>query len=127
MEETKGLSKDDLAVENTILALERTLLAMVRTSTTLLTFGFAIYKLMQEKAHETGSHPILEVLSPKLLGAAMIFTGFIGLLLSVIHYRSLLSKMGRWKSKSWFSSSMIISYVILSLNALMLIGAILSN
>ena len=124
MEENKGLSKDDLAVERTKLALERTLLAMVRTATTLLTFGFTIIKLLEEKARQASPHPILDLVSPKSVGTIMIAAGFIGLLMSTIHYVGLMKRMGSFTRKTWFSSSMIISYVILLLDFLMLFGTL---
>jgi putative membrane protein len=122
--EKKGMTKDDMAAERTILALERTLLAMIRTATTLLTFGFSIVKLLEEKVHEASRHPILDVISPKWVGMTMIFAGFIGLLLSTIHYVQLMKRMGYFTPKVYFSSSMIISYVILLLDFLMLVGTL---
>ena len=124
MEEKKGLSKDEMAAERTMLALERTLLAMVRTATTLLTFGFTIIKLLEEKARQASRHPILDIVSPKGVGLIMIAAGFVGLLLSTIHYVNLMKRMGYFTVKTWFSSSMIISYVILLLDFLMLFGTI---
>jgi putative membrane protein len=120
----QGLSKDEMAAERTILALERTLLAMIRTATTLLTFGFSIIKLLEEKVHQGTRHPILDVVSPKWVGTIMIFAGFIGLLLSTIHYVKLMKRMGYFTPKVYFSSSMIISYVILLLDFLMLLGTV---
>ncbi|MDR3557688.1 MAG: DUF202 domain-containing protein [Syntrophobacteraceae bacterium] len=44
-EETiKEPSSNQLALERTILAHERTLMGWVRTSTSLITFGFTLYK-----------------------------------------------------------------------------------
>ena len=37
--------RTDLAVERTLMALDRTLMAWVRTATSLISFGFTIYKL----------------------------------------------------------------------------------
>jgi putative membrane protein len=124
MEEKNGLSKDELAAERTILALERTLLAMIRTATTLLTFGFSIIKLLEEKIHQGTRHPMLDVISPKWVGTIMIFAGFIGLFLSTIHYVRLMKRMGYFTPKVYFSSGMLISYVILLLDFLMLVGTV---
>ena len=51
-----------LAIERTRLAHERTLMAWVRTSTSLISFGFSIYKFFEylkesEKASAEGSTP----------------------------------------------------------------------
>jgi putative membrane protein len=124
MDEKKRLTKDEMAAERTMLAMERTLLAMVRTATTLLTFGFTIIKLLEEKARQTSPHPILDLVSPKGVGLIMIAAGFVGLLLSTIHYINLMKRMGYFTPKAYFSSSMIISYVILLLDFLMLFGTL---
>jgi putative membrane protein len=124
MQEKKGLSKDEMAAERTMLALERTLLAMIRTATTLLTFGFSIIKLLEEKVHQGTRHPLLDIISPKWVGMTMIFAGFIGLLLSTIHYINLMKKMGYYSRKTWVSSSMIIAYVILLLDFFTLFGTV---
>ncbi len=47
-EETiKEPSSNELSLERTILSHERTLMSWVRTATSLITFGFAIYKFFQ--------------------------------------------------------------------------------
>ncbi len=48
---------EPLPDDKTFLAYTRTLLAWIRTSTSLLTFGFAIYKLLQQEAEKPGDHP----------------------------------------------------------------------
>ncbi len=42
--------RTDLAVARTLLALDRTLMAWVRTATSLISFGFTIYKIFQQLA-----------------------------------------------------------------------------
>jgi uncharacterized membrane protein YidH (DUF202 family) len=74
--------KEEMSSERTLLAFERTLLAWVRTSTHLMTFGFAIYKLLEEKQHTVGEHPILKYVTPKAVGLVMITSGLIGLALA---------------------------------------------
>lgn len=109
--------------DRTFLAFDRTLLAWVRTSTSLLTFGFGIYKLLAQQAKEPGSHPILELVSPRFIGVAMIAAGFIGLLMAVVEYVSFARRNGRSPLQTWFSPSLIVSYVVLLLCLLILTGA----
>jgi putative membrane protein len=73
-----------LAVQRTRLASERTLLAWIRTCTSLITFGFTIFKFFQylatDKHRET-------VVSPWVVGMAMILIGLTGLMLAAIQHR----------------------------------------
>lgn len=113
--------------ERTFLAFDRTLLAWVRTSTSLLTFGFGIYKLLEQQSREPGSHPVLDIFSPRFIGIAMIAVGFIGLLMAVVEYVSFARNNGRSVRQTWFSSSLIVSYVVLLLCVLILTGAVVGG
>src|SRR5262245_9227777 len=79
-----------LAVERTRLAYERTLMAWVRTATSLISFGFTIFKFF-EFLHQDGK---VEK-PPQFLGARqfallMIVIGLVGLVIATIqHERSM--------------------------------------
>ena len=52
-----GSSANEMAVDRTRMAHERTLMAWVRTATSLISFGFSIYKfadILEGKAEGTG-------------------------------------------------------------------------
>jgi len=73
-----------LAVLRTRLALERTMMGWMRTSTSLIAFGFTIYKFFEYRASENHR----TVVSPWIVGILMISIGLAGLALGVIqHYR----------------------------------------
>jgi putative membrane protein len=78
-----------LALERTRLAYERTLLAWIRTATTLIAFGFTLYKFFQfERAKETGDQA-QHLLGPRYFAIVMIGIGLVALLLATIdHTRS---------------------------------------
>jgi uncharacterized membrane protein YidH (DUF202 family) len=120
-------AKEELSFERTELALYRTQLAMLRTTTTLTTFGFALYKLLQQKVEEPGQHPILQIISPRVVAITLFFTGFLGLILHSFHHVRVLKKINRFNKGFYSSSVMIMSYVILVLTLFLLIGAILNN
>ena len=85
-----------LAVERTWLAYERTMMAWVRTATSLISFGFTIYKFFQ---FELGSHPpaVEPLIGPREFALLMIGTGLIALALAFIgHQRSLRDLHGRF-------------------------------
>jgi putative membrane protein len=69
-----------LAFERTFLAYERTRIAWVRTALALISFGFAIAKILQylrEKQGETAT-----LMSPRAVGLLMIVIGLVSLILA---------------------------------------------
>ena len=72
----KGPGKKQLTLDRAVLAQERTLMAWVRTASSFMTFGFAIYKLLEARVRETASHPLLDIISPKVFGIIMFVAGF---------------------------------------------------
>ena len=79
-----------LAVERTRLAYERTLMAWVRTATSLISFGFTLFKFFQY-LHQAGA---AAERPPQFLGARqfamlMIATGLLALVIATVqHVRS---------------------------------------
>jgi putative membrane protein len=74
-----------LAVERTRLASERTLMAWIRTSTSLIAFGFTIFKFFQYLAtSEQRHHPVV---SPWIVGMLMIVLGLTALTLAWFQHR----------------------------------------
>jgi putative membrane protein len=74
-----------LAADRTRLAYERTLMAWVRTATSLISFGFTIYKFFQFEAGR--NLPVNHLLSPRAFAMLMIGTGLAALSFSVIEHR----------------------------------------
>ena len=81
-----------LAVDRTWLAHERTLMAWIRTATSLISFGFTIYKFFQFEAGKVGAleHALV---SPRQFAILMIATGLIALFLSVIDHRQSMKQL----------------------------------
>jgi len=80
-----------LAVDRTRLAHERTLMAWVRTATSLITFGFAIYKFFE---FELKGQPNPDrLIGPRGFALIMIGIGLIALLLSTIEHRQSMQAM----------------------------------
>jgi len=83
-----GMTSNDLAFERTVLAENRTLMAWVRTAVSMISFGFTIYKFFHET--EGISHKLL---TPRLVGMAMITIGMLCLIWGLLDHRSMLSKL----------------------------------
>ena len=74
-----------LALERTRLASERTLMAWVRTSTSLIAFGFTIFKFFQYLSTEEELRK--SIVSPWVVGVLMIVIGLTGLILAWFQHR----------------------------------------
>lgn len=116
--------KDQLSVERTSLALDRTLLAMVRTATTFMTFGFALYKLLQEKAASPEDHPIVKVFTPPLVALILLVTGLLGLVLQLINVVMVRKRIQIYQKNFWQSPVVILTYVIMFMLLLLITGVL---
>ena len=80
------LSSNQLAVDRTRLAHERTLMAWVRTATSLISFGFTIYKFFQYLQEK--SSPVTDrVFGPREFALLMIGIGLLALLFATVQHR----------------------------------------
>jgi len=75
-----------LAVDRTRMAADRTLLAWVRTSTSLISFGFTIYKAFQYLRQTQKVEPI-GFLGPRGFALLMIGIGVVVLIAATIQHR----------------------------------------
>ena len=75
-----------LAVDRTRLAYERTLMAWIRTATSLITFGFSIYKFFQIELG-SGTSRSDRLIGPREFALLMISIGLISLLLATLEHR----------------------------------------
>jgi len=85
-------SRTHLAVTRTMVALDRTLMAWVRTSTSLISFGFTIYKFFQYLRQGEKTN-VEHLLSPREVGLVMISLGVVALFMATLDYRNQMQKM----------------------------------
>ena len=71
-----------LAFERTRAAYERTLQAWIRTATSLITFGFSVYKFFQIENPRRGNY----VVGPREFGEALVSVGFIALVFAALEH-----------------------------------------
>ena len=73
-----------LAYDRTRLAHDRTLMAWVRTSTSLISFGFTIYKFFQQFHPSTGTDGHRHLLGAREFALMMIVVGVFALLVATV-------------------------------------------
>lgn len=82
------LDTTQLALDRTRLAFERTTMAWVRTATSLITFGFSVYKFFNIEAREAAVHD--RIITAREFGMLMISIGIISLVVATIqHWHSM--------------------------------------
>jgi putative membrane protein len=81
-----------LAYERTRVAYERTMMAWIKTGTSLISFGFAVYKFFQLDMPASGisGSPI----GPRGFGAILIVIGILSLMMGMAEHRRDLAMLG---------------------------------
>jgi putative membrane protein len=74
-----------LAFDRTRLAYDRTLMAWVRTATSLISFGFTIYKFFQIDINKVGLQD--HIIGPREFAMMMIGIGLFSLVVATIQHR----------------------------------------
>jgi putative membrane protein len=99
-----------LAYMRTRLSLERTMMSWVRTATSLITFGFAVYKFFQFELK--GAEPIKALISPRMFGLMMIILGLVSLLMGTIqHVMNMRQIRGQWPDAPHSVAAMLAALV----------------
>lgn len=111
-----------LAVERTRLASERTLMAWIRTSTSLIAFGFTIFKFFQYLSTEEELRKA--IVSPWVVGVLMIVIGLAGLTLAWFQHRQEMKALKAEAGAMPYSISGIMAGLIAILGVVALIVVI---
>src|SRR5262245_50507084 len=74
-----------LAFERTRVAYERTMMAWVRTATSLITFGFSIYKFFQ--LQHVGGEQANRLVGPHEFSLVLVGLGLVSLILAAVEHR----------------------------------------
>lgn len=107
-----------LAFERTRIAYERTMMAWIRTATSLITFGFSVYKFFEIEMQK--APPIAMLLGPRGFGLALIGIGLMSLVLGTVEHARDLRGLRRLYPGMPRSMSKFVSIVVgaLGLSAL---------
>jgi uncharacterized membrane protein YidH (DUF202 family) len=120
-------AKKDVTLIKIELALYRAQMAMVRTATTMTTFGFALYKLLEEQTKGGYERPALHVITPRTIGLTLFFAGFVGLSTYSVKHVVTLKKLNLLKPSFFYSGIMLMSYILMVLTLGLFVGILING
>ena len=103
-----------LAVARTRVAYERTMLSWVRTATSLITFGFSVYKFFQIERSERLQKYLI---GPQQFGLLLVGIGLLSLLLATWEFRTKIRALGLQYSANLRSPTAALAALISILGA----------
>jgi len=99
----------DLAIERTRLAQERTLMAWVRTATSMTSFGFTIYKFVQEiRPPEARPH----LIGSRELALGLTATGTVCLVFAMLQHQKAVKQLETLGHPHIASISLLAGYAV---------------
>jgi inner membrane protein YidH len=101
---------------------EQTMMSWIRTATSLITFGFSIYKFFQLEAPVRIQQGRL--IGPREFALILVSIGVISLPLATLEYRQSIRALGAEYSKSTRSLSVVVAALISLLGVLALLAMI---
>lgn len=115
---------DRLALERTRCAYENTMMSWIRTGSSLITFGFAVYKFLG--AELSGPVDPVGIVSARLFGLALVGLGILTLLAGRLEHRRDLHALARVYPGMPQSGTRLLSVAFAVFGGLVLIAEILS-
>ncbi|MFO1004317.1 MAG: DUF202 domain-containing protein [Planctomycetaceae bacterium] len=116
-----------LALERTYLAHERTLMAWTRTATSLITFGFTLYKFF-EFLHASGQATHSQhLIGARTFGMVMIGIGVLTLVVACLQHRVQMRRLNEFYPDAPFSLALLLASLIACLGVLGFISGIIHS
>lgn len=116
-------SATTLAFERTRIAYERTMMAWIRTATSLITFGFSVYKFFE---FEMKNAPATQMLvGPREFGLGLIVIGLMSMLVGTVEHARDLRGLRKQYVDMPKSMSGLVAIVIGALGLFALVAVIL--
>jgi putative membrane protein len=117
-----SLTSNQMAADRTWMAHERTLMAWIRTATSMISFGFTIYKFFEGRP--PNPHVIL---TSRDFAILMIGFGLIALVLATIQHIIEIRQLRDQSSRKRRSIALVLSILIAGLGVVALISALLRD
>jgi putative membrane protein len=118
------LDSTAMALDRTWLAHERTLMAWVRTATSMISFGFTIYKFFEYQA-EHGVSARAGIISPRTFGMMIISIGLAALLMATFAHHKEIKPLTARLGVRRFSLAEIVAGLISGFGLLVLFSTII--
>jgi inner membrane protein YidH len=112
----------ELAFDRTRAAYERTMMAWIRTATSLITFGFSIYKFFQIEA--PGREQQNRLIGPREFAFMLVSIGLVSLLLATLEHRQNMRQLGARYAGRQRSLTVVVAGLISILGFLALVAMI---
>jgi len=120
--ELGALGALELALERTRVAYDNTLMAAVRTATSLITFGFAVYKFFQL---DLGRSKAEHLIGPREFALLMLIVGLLSMVVGIAeHLRNQRRLRRQWADMPRSSGSIITAVLVCVLGVLLLLAVI---
>lgn len=119
------LDATQLAAERTRLAHERTLMAWIRTATSLISFGFTIYKFFQFVREEGKIQHTDHFLGPREFALIMILAGLVSLVLATVQHWQSMKTLRAQYPQAPYSLAMMLAILVAGLGLLGSLAVIL--
>ena len=123
LENQRTRPRRDLGALRTMMAADRTLMAWIHTALSLLSFGFAIYKILEELEQ---SGKALPDQSPRNVGLVFAIAGTMAMVMGTIEYWQTLHELRRDTPFRRFRPALIMA-LAMSISGLILILGILTR
>ena len=114
-----SFTSNQLAADRTWLAQERTLMAWVRTATSMISFGFTIFKFFEDRPPNPRA-----ILTSRDFAILMIGSGVIALILATIQRIVDNKSMEDQTSRKRFSAAFLVAILIAVVGSIALVSAI---
>lgn len=108
-----------LAFDRTRVAYERTMMAWIRTATSLITFGFSVYKFFQIEAPAGGQRNRL--IGPRGFAFTLVSIGLLSLILATLEHRQNIRPLGAQYAGKRRSLAVLVAALISILGILALV------
>jgi putative membrane protein len=115
-----AITNNQFAADRTWLANERTLMAWIRTATSMISFGFTIYKFFEGRPPNPHS-----ILSSRDFAILMIGFGLLALVLASIQHLIELGPLRKQESRNRKSIALLLAILIVVLGIIALVSILL--
>ena len=115
-------NQPDLGAMRTIMAADRTLMAWIRTSLGLLTFGYTLYKVLQDL--QAVDKDLIHGTTPRNAGVFLTVAGTVALILGILEYCGTLRLLRRHYIFRLSRPSLIMSVVMAMVGVLLTVGIV---